>query len=273
MPRTYGKKAGEKVARALHELKRGKLRSGSGRKVTSREQAIAIGLSQARRAGGKAPPARHGHATMSLDARVRAYLSKMQPGAEIDARGLARALGGDDPLSVDYALERAVRDGVAVTSDGRWFSPAGARISHAKMRRSPAPPKKKSSAQLDREIAETLSRDPEPIHHPVPFRAPTVAEAARIANAAAGRTKAAVRFGDDRVFIIGAWSALTPAERDVFDDDLDLFKASLIKANREGLLILARADLVGAMNPKLVAGSHIRYLNSDFHFIILPEHL
>ena len=52
----YGNKASQKVERALHEMKEGKLRSGgSGRKVTSRKQAIAIGLSEARRAGGKVP--------------------------------------------------------------------------------------------------------------------------------------------------------------------------------------------------------------------------
>ena len=52
----YGKKASRKVKRAMHEMKRGKLRSGrSGKRVTSRKQAIAIGLSEARRAGGKVP--------------------------------------------------------------------------------------------------------------------------------------------------------------------------------------------------------------------------
>ena len=51
----YGKKAAEKVERAMHERKRGTLKSGSGRKVTSRKQAIAIGLSEAREAGGKVP--------------------------------------------------------------------------------------------------------------------------------------------------------------------------------------------------------------------------
>jgi hypothetical protein len=52
----YGKKAQEKVERALHERKRGTLKSGtSGRKVTSRKQAIAIGLSEAREEGGKVP--------------------------------------------------------------------------------------------------------------------------------------------------------------------------------------------------------------------------
>jgi uncharacterized protein DUF6496 len=52
----YGKKAQSKVKKAMHERKRGTLKSGrSGRKVKSRKQAIAIGLSEARRAGGKVP--------------------------------------------------------------------------------------------------------------------------------------------------------------------------------------------------------------------------
>ena len=52
----YGRKAQQKVKKAMSERKRGKLRSGrSGKKVTSRKQAIAIGLSQARRAGAKVP--------------------------------------------------------------------------------------------------------------------------------------------------------------------------------------------------------------------------
>jgi hypothetical protein len=52
----YGKTASKKVKRAMHERKRGTLKSGrSGKKVTSRKQAIAIGLSEARRAGAKVP--------------------------------------------------------------------------------------------------------------------------------------------------------------------------------------------------------------------------
>ena len=52
----YGKTAQKKVKRAMHERKSGKLRSGrSGAKVKSRKQAIAIGLSEARRAGAKVP--------------------------------------------------------------------------------------------------------------------------------------------------------------------------------------------------------------------------
>ena len=53
---TYGKKASDKVEKAMHEKKRGTLKSGgSGKKVTSRKQAIAIGLSEARKEGAKVP--------------------------------------------------------------------------------------------------------------------------------------------------------------------------------------------------------------------------
>ena len=56
MARKYGRKASQKVRRAMHERKRGTLRSGrSGKRVKSRKQAIAIGLSEARRAGAKVP--------------------------------------------------------------------------------------------------------------------------------------------------------------------------------------------------------------------------
>jgi Family of unknown function (DUF6496) len=52
----YGKKASEKVERAMHERKRGTLKSGrSGKKVTSKKQAIAIGLSEARKSGARVP--------------------------------------------------------------------------------------------------------------------------------------------------------------------------------------------------------------------------
>jgi hypothetical protein len=56
MARRYSKSAGTKVKKAMHERKRGTLKSGrSGRKVKSKKQAIAIGLSEARRAGKKVP--------------------------------------------------------------------------------------------------------------------------------------------------------------------------------------------------------------------------
>ena len=135
--RKYGKKASEKVERAMHEMKRGQLKSGrSGKKVTSRKQAIAIGLAQARRAGGKVPKSPSAHATMqasaSIDAKVRARLSQLRAGAEIDAAGMARAIG-EDELGTAYALERAARDGIARTDDGKWY---GLRDGHAQRRQS-----------------------------------------------------------------------------------------------------------------------------------------
>jgi Family of unknown function (DUF6496) len=59
MARRYSKSASRKVARVMRERKRGTLRSGrSGKRVTSRKQAIAIGLSEARRAGARVPSPR-----------------------------------------------------------------------------------------------------------------------------------------------------------------------------------------------------------------------
>ncbi len=56
--RRYGKAASDKVERAMHEMKRGELRSGrSGKKVTNPKQAVAIGLSEARKKGAKVPRA------------------------------------------------------------------------------------------------------------------------------------------------------------------------------------------------------------------------
>lgn len=56
MPRKYSKAAGKKVEKVMHEFKEGKLKSGrSGKKVKSRKQAIAIGLSEARKKGAKVP--------------------------------------------------------------------------------------------------------------------------------------------------------------------------------------------------------------------------
>jgi hypothetical protein len=73
----YGKKASTKVAKAMRERKRGTLKSGrSGKKVTSRKQAIAIGLSEARRAGGKVPPKKGSSSRRKSRTRARSRRSK-----------------------------------------------------------------------------------------------------------------------------------------------------------------------------------------------------
>jgi hypothetical protein len=66
----YGQKAGAKVKKAMSERKKGTLKSGrSGKKVTSKKQAVAIGLSQARKAGGKVPAKKSSGAKKSSTAR------------------------------------------------------------------------------------------------------------------------------------------------------------------------------------------------------------
>jgi len=73
----YGKKAQDKVERAMHERKRGTLKSGrSGKKVTSRKQAIAIGLSEARQAGGKVPRKKTGGRKKKTGGRRKAGARK-----------------------------------------------------------------------------------------------------------------------------------------------------------------------------------------------------
>ncbi|MFN8285937.1 MAG: DUF6496 domain-containing protein [Chitinophagales bacterium] len=59
----YSKKSQDKVEKAMHERKHGTLRSGSGKKVTSKKQAIAIGLSEARKEGAKVPKKKGGSAS------------------------------------------------------------------------------------------------------------------------------------------------------------------------------------------------------------------
>lgn len=68
----YGKSASKNVESAMRRKKKGTLKSGSGRKVTSRKQAIAIGLSEAREKGGKVPPRKGSRKTSRKTSRKRA---------------------------------------------------------------------------------------------------------------------------------------------------------------------------------------------------------
>jgi len=73
----YSKKAGEKVEKVMHEKKSGTLRSGrGGKKVTSRKQAIAIGLSEARKAGAKVPKKKAARKTATKKSTGRSRAKK-----------------------------------------------------------------------------------------------------------------------------------------------------------------------------------------------------
>jgi hypothetical protein len=83
----YGQKSKDKVEKALHEEKRGELKSGrSGKTVTGRKQAIAIGLSEARKAGGKVPPKKGSSATRKSAAKKSSAKKKAAPRKKAAAR-------------------------------------------------------------------------------------------------------------------------------------------------------------------------------------------
>ena len=79
----YGKEAHELVAEELHKLKEGKLRSGSGQKVTNPKQAIAIALSEARREGVKTPHAPAGTASAAKEPADRRAAKKAVPAKSV----------------------------------------------------------------------------------------------------------------------------------------------------------------------------------------------
>ena len=86
---TYGKKASDNVEKTMHERKQGTLKSGgSGKKVTSKKQAIAIGLSEARKEGGKVP-AKKSSAKKSSAKKTAAKKSAKKPAAKKSSRKTA----------------------------------------------------------------------------------------------------------------------------------------------------------------------------------------
>lgn len=89
---------------------------------------------------------------------------------------------------------------------------------------------------------------------------------ARAVRAAAAEVTGDGRFGDRRVFIAALWRRV--AEGELAGLTLADFKRRLLEANQAGDLSLARADLVDAMDPALVAESEIRDLGSSFHFVM-----
>ena len=76
MARKYSRSASKDVERVMRKRKRGKLKSGSGKKVTSRKQAIAIGLSEARRDGKKVPRKRTGRKGAAPKGKTRKSSSR-----------------------------------------------------------------------------------------------------------------------------------------------------------------------------------------------------
>lgn len=208
--------------------------------------------------------------------RIRAHLiarrAELEPGAAPAAarpdppQGATRASTKGDPEQVAArAAAKALR---AHGADKRSIVQALARrwASAADPQQAPASPSSAHASQ----VPETA-----PIQHaaspaaPVsPPRPPLTADAllALVREVIPGIGSDG-RFGPEKVFISSIWHRL---ERDgrVPDFSLDRFKQWLLDANRERLLDLVRADLVGAMDPRLVAESEIEDLGDTFHFVL-----
>jgi hypothetical protein len=75
----------------------------------------------------------------------------------------------------------------------------------------------------------------------------------------------------DKVYVSAIWRQLGEGAS-LAGMTFDQFKAQLVAANQRGALALARADLVGAMDPREVAASEIRDLSSTFHFVLDGSH-
>ena len=105
--------------------------------------------------------------------------------------------------------------------------------------------------------------DPKPDSKPEPL-APVERIAAKALRAAEGPD--ARQFGPNKVFIGSVWRALA-TDPELSELGEAAFKRQLVEAHRRGLLVLSRADLVSAMDPKDVAASEIQHQNATYHFI------
>jgi len=123
---------------------------------------------------------------------------------------------------------------------------------------------------------ERSDRPQRPVHPVAPIDPPQAAPAVHhdasaalleIVREAIPRVGAAGRFGDEKVFVSALWRNMEQ-DRRLSDLSLDRFKRWLVRANRDGWLVLVRADLVGAMDAKLVADSEIEDHGATFHFVL-----
>lgn len=117
-----------------------------------------------------------------------------------------------------------------------------------------------SAATAARKPAHGTARRPAAPRRPAPA-SPLV-----VVRDAAAKVKAPGRFGDRKVFVSALWQRVG----NTLGMSLDAFKQWLVVQHRAGVLQLARADLVAAMDPDLVAASEIRFGNATFHFLVDP---
>jgi hypothetical protein len=112
---------------------------------------------------------------------------------------------------------------------------------------------------------------PPPPAEPGPAEPFDLATFAATVRALAAQSPPQDRFHDNKVFIAALWRT-TQREPNFPQLSLPEFKQRLVEANSQNLLHLSRADLVQAMDPRLVAESETAYLNATFHFVLLEGH-
>lgn len=117
-------------------------------------------------------------------------------------------------------------------------------------------------------VHPTPPERPMPPEQPKPPAQPVAAEALlAVVRETIPRVGADGRFGTEKVFVSAIWHRIE-RDRRLADLSLDRFKRWLVTANRDGWLVLARADLVGAMDSKLVSESEIEDRGDTFHFVL-----
>jgi hypothetical protein len=159
---------------------------------------------------------------------------------------LCRVLRADERLTLDQVKKQLPR-AVMGTPDGKPDTLRAAVIREWL-----------AGSRLDQRPA--AEREP-----PAEFDLPTFAQTVK---ALARTSPRADRFHDNKVFIAAVWRA-SQREHGFPRLTLPEFKTLLVKANRDGLLRLSRADLVQAMDPGRVAESETHYLNAAFHFVLI----
>ena len=190
--------------------------------------------------------------------RLRAHVIARRAGVEakgkpdqIAVRVAAKTLRarGADKRALVQALARGWASASTGTQDLRSASP------------STAEPMMAATAQTDAPASVV------PAPRALPEQPLTADELLRMVHEAISTIGADGRFGPEKVFVSAIWHRLE-RDRRLLEFSLDRFKRWLVIANRDRLLDLARADLVGAMDPRQVAESEIEDLGTTFHFVL-----
>lgn len=178
---------------------------------------------------------------------------------------LARLIGMPSASEVAATADELIADALGVPRQRFTIASLRELVISKKTGIAPAPSGKRAEARRTAvgqwiDTPGPVGQPPPPT--PVPPPPPPPRDLLAVVREAMLRVPSAGRFGE-KVFVSALWQDLQVA-----DLPLDKFKHWLVGANRDGQIVLARADLPSAMNPKLVAASEIRDQGATFHFVL-----